>query len=138
MLYINLQFFGGRGSGGGKGGGGGRSGGGGGSAGTGKGSAANPVKSGEFNKLSSAEKSKVLNNMPEGTQVLVTNPYYGRYTFVKRADGWEQKYQGEKVYRGRLVKTDNYMSAKIKDIIGSDTDPMRKHRMDSIRYPKKK
>lgn len=132
MIYIGLQFFGGRGSGGGKGSGGGRAGG-----GNGKGSASNPVKSGEMDKMSFAEKRNALNNMPIGTQVRTTNSYYNSSsTFVKTADGWDRRYTGEKVSKGRLVKTTEYRSADFRDILGKD-DVMSRRRFDSIRYPKK-
>lgn len=131
MIYIGLQFFGGRGSGGGKGGGGGRAG------GNGKGSASNPVKSSEMDKMSFAEKRSALDNMPIGTQVRTVNSYYNSSsTFVKTADGWDRRYTGEKVSRGRLVKTTEYRSADFEDILGKD-DVLSRREFYSIRYPKK-
>lgn len=133
MLTVNIQFFGGRGSGGGKHTGGSRAGG-----GTGKGSAYNPVKSSEMDKMSLAEKRNALNNMPVGTQVRTTNTYYNSSaTFVKTTDGWDRRYTGEKASRGRLVKTTEYRTAYSTDIIGKD-DVKNRRRFDSIRYPKKK
>lgn len=126
MLYIGMQFFGGRGSGGGKAGGGG---GGGGSKANKTGGENNRVTGGQLNNMSASERKEAMNNMPVGTKI----GFSGRvgldtqnFTMTKGADGWS----GDRMFKDAIVKG----SSTAKDAFNHTWNI----RINTVRYPKKK
>lgn len=126
MIKVNIQFFGGRGSGGGKGGGGG-------GKSNALGSASNPVKAGDLNSMNPSEKVSSLNAMPVGTKVRARPTGYiaKSTTYAKTSTGWTSEYSYTDVKlrgRGGITRKGSY---NVSSINWGD------YTFDSVRYPKK-
>ena len=138
MLKISLQFFGGRGGGGSGGARGGKRA----SKAPVKGSASNPVTSGELDKMSATDRVSALNAMPEGTKVRIYNTRYPGSppeSFVKKETGWDREFTTKEVGRyGKFVDKKSYVPVDISHFASHIVAGKERVEFRSVRYPKKK